>query len=115
MSQQAMWRRRCWRRLTRARRERRSRRGIESRSDRGPRSSGGKEPKIIRPSTGTPRGYCSLSAMSTGPGGDCGMPFFPDDSDLRATDQPISLSEARPAEEPILRRCGRFIDHEQAN
>jgi hypothetical protein len=31
--------------------------------------------------------------MSTGLSGDCGIPFFPDDSDIWATEQPISLSE----------------------
>lgn len=43
-------------------RTQRSRRGIESRSDRGPRSSGGRGSKIIMLSKGTPRGYWSLSA-----------------------------------------------------
>ena len=31
--------------------------------------------------------------MSTGPSGDCEIPFFPDDSHIRATEQPISVSE----------------------
>jgi hypothetical protein len=58
--------------------------------------------------------------MSTGPDGDYETPFFPDDSDVRATEpRPISLFRAfvrgRPAEVSILILGGRCIDHEPAN
>ncbi len=74
----------------------RSRRGIESRSHRGPRSSGGRESKIIMVS-----GYAEwlfvAQRMSTGRSGDCETPFFPDDSDVSATEsRPISLFRALP-------------------
>ena len=66
-------------------RTQRSRFGIESRSDRGPRSSCCSKGRAER--------LLAAQRMSTGSGGDCEIPFFPDDSHIRATEQPISVSE----------------------
>jgi hypothetical protein len=71
-------------------RTQRSRLGIESGSYRGPRSSCGREPKIIMVSAYAER-LLLAQRMFTGSGGDCETPFLLDDSDVSATEsRPVS-------------------------
>jgi hypothetical protein len=79
-------------------------------------------PKIIMRSriqdhhgVGWPESLLIAQRISTGPGGDCEARFFPDDSDVSATDFFRALSEVDPAEVSILCLSGRRIDHERAN
>jgi hypothetical protein len=54
---------------------------------------------------GWPESPLVAQCISTGPGGDCGTPFFPDDSDVRATEpRPISVFRA------FQRSSGRGAD-----
>ena len=93
----------------------RSRLGIESGSERGPRSSCRRESKIIMVSKYAER-LMVAQRMSTGSGVDCETPFFLDDSDVRATGFAVpSVVGGRPVEVLILRLGGRRIDHERAN
>jgi len=97
----------------------RSLRPIGSRSDRGPRSSGGRESKII-----IVLGYAEwlLVAQRISTGSRRRLPNsilsgrFRCKRDRVATDFAVpSVARGRPAEEPILRRGRRCIDHEPAN
>jgi len=83
-----------------------SRLDIESRSDRGPRSSSDRESKIVIVS-GYAERLLVAQPMSTGPSGDCETPFFPDDSDVSAT-EPRQISPFR----ALSGSTGRGVDLE---
>ena len=92
---------------------------IESRSDRDPRSSGGRESKIV-----IVLGYAEwllvAQRISRGPQRRLRNSIlsgrFRCQRDRVATDFAVpSVARGRPAEEPILRRGRRCIDHEPAN
>jgi hypothetical protein len=77
--------------------------GFEGRSDRGPRSSSDRESKIVIVS-GYAKRLLVAQPMSTGPSGDCETPFFPDDSDVSAT-EPRPISPFRALSEVDRTRC----------